>query len=103
MVEEKSKRLASAIGLCRKAGKIALGTEMVCDGVRAHRVLLVVASGLASDNTKKKISDCCAFYNTEVRFCEISPEELGAAIGKGTVSCIGITDENFKRLIENNL
>lgn len=103
MTDGKNERLASAVGLCRKAGKIAVGTDMVCDAIRAHRVLLVLASKLASDNTKKKISDCCAFYCVKLHFSEMSPEELGTAIGKGPTACVGITDENFKKLIENNI
>lgn len=103
MVETGNARLLSAIGLARKAGKLTIGTDMVCDAVRSHKITLVIASGYASENTKKRISDCASFYKTDVNFVQISTEELGAAIGKSACACIGVSDENFRILIERNL
>lgn len=96
-------KLLSSIGMARKAGRLTIGTEAVCDEVRAHRIKLVIASGASSDNTKKRISDCTAFYRTRTVFIDASPEELGTAIGKTATACVGIADENFIKLIERNL
>ena len=96
-------KLLSSIGLAKKAGKLTIGTEAVCDEVRAHNIKLVVASGLASDNTKKRITDCAKFYRTKTVFISVTPDALGAAIGKTATACVGIADDNFIKLIERNL
>lgn len=103
MTDNQSKGILSAVGLCRKAGKLIIGTDAVCDALKTRRVLLVFASDGASDNTKKRLCDKCTFYKTEIHFADISPDDLGAAIGKGPTACVGITDENFKKLIESKL
>lgn len=103
MAETENAKLLSAIGLARKAGKLVVGTDMVCEAIRAHRIAMVVASGDASENTKKRISDCASFYKMNVNFVTVSTEELGAAIGKSACACVGVSDENFRILIERNL
>ncbi|MBR7082405.1 MAG: ribosomal L7Ae/L30e/S12e/Gadd45 family protein [Clostridia bacterium] len=95
------KSLLFRIGLGRRAGKLIIGTEMVCDGVRDGKVLLILLSSRASDNSKKRILGCADYYNAEVETIDVTTEELGAAIGKSAVACVGITDENIVRLINS--
>ena len=60
MISEENReiqKLLSLIGLARKAGKLTVGTEAVCDSIRGGKVKLVIASAEASDNTKKRISN----------------------------------------------
>lgn len=95
------KSLLFRIGLGRRAGKLIVGTEMVCDGVRDGKVLLILMASDASDNSKKRILGCADYYNAEIETIDITTEELGAAIGKTAVACVGITDENIVRLINS--
>ena len=104
MNEDKNlKQLLFSIGLARKAGKLISGTDFVCDGIRQKKIFLVVCAGNVSDNTKKKISDCCAYYHTMLYITEISKEMLGHAIGKSFAACVGITDNNLSELISRNI
>ena len=96
-------KLLSLIGLARKAGKITIGTEMVCDAVRSGDVKLVIASENSSDNTKKRISNCVLHYVVRLEYIAATPDELGRAIGKPATACVGIGDENFIKLISANL
>lgn len=93
----------SSLGLARKAGKLTPGTDAVCDAIRSHRVSLVLVSTSASDNTKKRISNCATFYKIPIEYVDASPDEIGAAIGKTAAACVGVADENFKILIIGNL
>lgn len=97
------KQLLFSIGLARKAGKLISGTDFVCDAIRKNKVLLVVCSNEISDNTKKKISDCCIYYHAALCFADVSKEALGNAIGKSFAACVGITDENLSELISRNI
>ena len=97
------KQLLFSIGLARKAGKVISGTDSVCDEIRKNKIFFVLCAGDVSENTKKKISDCCKYYQIKLHFCEFSKETLGNAIGKSFSACIGITDKNLSELISRNL
>jgi len=100
MDENKIKSVLMRIGLGKKAGKIVFGTEAVCDAMRDKKVILALIAEDASDNSKKRICNCASYYNTKTETMDgVSTETLGASIGKSSVACIGITDENFVKLI----
>ena len=82
---------------------MAVGTDAVCDEIRKHKVFIAICANDVSDNTKKKISDCCTYYQIKLYFCELTKNDLGHAIGKPYAACIGITDENLSELISRNL
>ena len=99
MISEENReiqKLLSLIGLARKAGKLTVGTE-------GGKVKLVIASAEASDNTKKRISNCAEYYGVCAEYVAVSPDMLGKAIGKTATACVSIDDENFVKLITSNL
>lgn len=100
---EKTKKLLFKIGLAKKAGRLIAGADMVCGGIREGKVLIVVASSELSENTAKRLSDRCQYYGIRLIVCDVSKEELGAAIGKPFAACVGITDQNLSELICRNL
>lgn len=94
-------KFLSVLGLCRKAGKIQLGADNVCDAVRSGRSRLVVLASDASDNTKKKITNCTAYYKKRLFVCETGKGKLGACLGRdGEVSCAAVCDDSFRTLLE---
>ncbi len=97
------KRFTFALSLARKAGKALCGTEIVCNGIRSGSVVLVVLSASASANSKKRISNCASYYNKKVLYTTFTPEELGGAVGKASLACIGVTDNNLAFNIERSL
>ena len=103
MNKTSTEQLLFTIGLARKAGKVSVGTEMVCDDIRKKKVRLVIYAEDVSANTEKRICDCCTYYKVFCKKSVLSKETLGAAIGKSFAACIGITDENLSELICRNL
>ncbi len=99
----KTKELLCKIGLAKKAGGLLSGTDIVCSGIRERKVLVVIVSSDLSENTAKRLSDRCRYYDIRLIACEASKEELGAAIGKPFTACVGITDKNLSELICRNL
>ena len=95
----------SAIGLCKKAGGAIFGTEMVCDALRENkRVCLVIVPSDNSENTRKKISDKCAFYRVDLKELPASGETLAHAAGKsGHCAALGVTDHNFAQLLSKTM
>ena len=96
-------QLLFTIGLARKAGKISVGTEMVCDDIRKKNIRLVIYASDVSMNTEKRLCDCSNYYQVPCRKCDVTKDMLGAAIGKSFAACIGVTDANLSELISRNL
>ncbi len=90
----KEKKILSLLGLCRRAGKLISGQEKVESGIREGQALLVVIAADASDNTKKRFTDKCSFYEVPC-YCVFTKEEIGQAIGYEERATLAVTDEGF--------
>lgn len=101
--EGKIRRFKFALSLSRKAGKALCGAPLVCDAIRMGRLELAIVSKSASENSKKRVSNCASHYNAKILYTELTPEELGAAVGKSSLACIGIIDKNLAFNVERNL
>ncbi len=75
------------IGLCARARQMVSG-ESACElALKAGNAALVLIDQTASDNTKKKFTDACAYRN--VPLYTLPEDMLGQAIGKsGRVTAI---------------
>ena len=51
------------LGLCLKSGNLISGTDLVIEQIRAKKVHLVVILNDSAENTIKKVTDKCKFYN----------------------------------------
>lgn len=93
------KAALSIAGLSKKAGRLAVGTDKVCDDIRgAGTVRLVAAAEDISANTDKRISDCCKWHGVQLEKCPFTSEQLGAALGRESgIACAGFTDEGFSK------
>jgi len=82
------------LGLVQKAGYLASGEFQCEDAIKRGRAYLVIIAEDASQNTKKKFSDKCAYYDVR---CVVmsSKEELGGRIGKSERSCVAVLDSGF--------
>ena len=84
------------LGLCRRAGKLIMGTDLVTKSLPSKKTYLVIYTGDSSDNTKKRVTDKCSYYGVEAIMTDFDSSTVGDAIGKsGTVCTLGITDINF--------
>ena len=103
MSKDSNARLRGMLGFAMRAGKLIIGTEMICKSMankKSGPKLVVVSTG-ASEGTKKKLSTKCEFYGIKMVQINMSTDELGALIGKTyTPAAVGVTDEGFSREIE---
>lgn len=83
------------IGLARKAGKLAVGSDAVETAVRNGKAVLVLLAADASAGTKKRIGDKCASYGVALQTTEYTRERLGAAVGKDPAACAAFLDASF--------
>lgn len=97
-------RILSYLGLCRKAGKLVCGTDMATDAIRHGKVVLALTSSDASENTVKRISDCCKYRGVEYISLPYTCAEVGSALGKtGGIAAVCTADENFAQMIKKSL
>ncbi len=81
------------LGLCARASRLVSG-EGTCElTLRKGDAKLVLIDSGASNNTKKKFLDACAFRNVPYRM--LPEDELGKAIGKNSRMVAVITDISF--------
>lgn len=89
-------RIKGMIGLARRAGKVVIGTELVCLALPKGKVRLVIIASTASVGTREKLSYKCEYYKIPSLVIDIEKEELGALLGKsGSVAVVAICDESF--------
>ena len=95
-------RILSLVGLAAKEGRIRSGEFYTEKAVKAGTAHLVLISGDASENTRKKFQNMCTFY--EVPFYLYgTKQELGTAIGKEMRSSLAVTDAGLSDAIMKEL
>ena len=106
MADEKN--LLGMIGMCRGAEKAIIGVPMVCEHLRKKGEwlkdgenvgFLVIEAADTSENTHKKITDKCIYYNVKHIRIASTCEALGKAVGKSAVGAVAIADKNFCRAL----
>jgi ribosomal protein L7Ae-like RNA K-turn-binding protein len=96
-----SRRAASLLSICQKAGKLASG-EVACEkALQNGTAKLVIICTDASDRTKKKFTNKAFYYkvNCIVRY---EKDEISRNIGKINRAVIAVTDEGFAKALYIN-
>lgn len=75
------RKFLSSLGLCRRAGKLQVGTEAVLLALRKGRAAFVFLASDVSDNTRKKLTSSCAYYKTPLKEACHTMSELSDALG----------------------
>jgi len=78
----------SMLGIAMRAGVLTLGTDGVLGSIASGSAKLVLLDDSASENTKKRFRDSCAFYGVEL--FETPQDRLGFAIGKPGRICAAV-------------
>ncbi len=87
-------KIAGALGLCRRAGKITSGAYLVKEEIRRGKAAIVLLASDTGSDTEKKISSLAAHKEISVRRIPLTKAMLGQCIGKkGEVVCVAIPKE----------
>lgn len=95
-------KLFSQLGLARRAGKLAMGDEIVLKAIRSAQAYLVFVASDASPNTKKKFQNKCTSYRIPL-VIGFERQELGACIGKAEQVVIAVIDHGFSMIMKDEL
>lgn len=95
-------KVLSLVGLATKAGRVVSGEFSTERAVKSGAARMVVVSAEASDNTRKKFENMCAYYEVPIYFYG-TKEELGAAAGKEFRTSLAVTDAGLSDAIMKEL
>lgn len=98
----KAKQWMSLLGLANRARKIISGEELVIKEIRSGRAKLVLMAEDASENTTKKVTDKCNFYQVPLRTVT-DRYSLGQAIGKEARVVVAVVDSGFANKLKQVL
>ena len=100
MKNNENQRLFGMLGFAQRAGKLVIGTELICRALPRGRVKLVLVSATASAATKKKLFTKSEYYKVSVIEAQIDTDSLGTLIGKTySPAAVAVEDEGFAREI----
>ena len=95
-------RVLSMLGLATRSRNVVSGGFATEEAVKSGKAYLVIIAADASDNTRKKYSNMCEFYEVPYEYYSVK-EILGHAIGKEERSCLAVTDKGFADSIQKHL
>lgn len=86
--------LLGLLGLAARAGAVLTGTDTVRRGIRDGEVVHVVLAADASPTQQHKLVPLLEARGVPFGIL-LDQERLGAALGKGLVSAVGLTNRGF--------
>ena len=92
----------SMIGIAAKSGNVVSGEFSTEKSVKTGKGFLVLVAADASENTRKKFSNMCEFYEVPIYFIA-NKEELGKFCGKEFRASLAVQDENFAKAMMKEL
>jgi len=93
-------KLLSALAMCRGAGKLKIGFDAAMAAAQKNAIIVVVASDI-SERTKKNVLLRCG-DDMEIVELPRTSTDIESVVGRKFVVA-AVCDENFAKLIENQL
>jgi ribosomal protein L7Ae-like RNA K-turn-binding protein len=84
-------RALSMLGMATRAGAVVPGTDRVREAARAGTLRLAVMAADASENSRGKLLPLLEARGLS-HVIRYERSELGAAVGRGPLSAVGVTD-----------
>ena len=87
-------KLLQDIGLCRRAGKLCMGTDSVKDALKYKRAAVVIISAQISEKSQKEMRFLSEKYESKLCVIPHSFEEIGT-ITRKPIGIMCITDASL--------
>ncbi len=91
-------KLAAALSLSKKAGKLVLGFDVVKEAVQNKKAALVLLSEDISPKTRKEVAFLCGKYSVCLAELPFKLDEIWYLIGK-RAGVIAVTDKGLSEKI----
>ncbi len=91
-------KLAAALSLSKKAGKLVLGFDVVKEAIQNKKAALILLSEELSPKTRKEVEFLCGKYAVGMKELPFRLDEIWYLIGK-RVGVIAVTDAGLSEKI----
>lgn len=99
---ENSERLLSFLGIARKAGKLSLGFDSVCESVRKGESRVILIASDASEGTVRRLRGRLPENYADVYQMPCDIDRINAALGKG-VRLVSVNEKGFANKVKELL
>lgn len=89
-------KLLNFLGLCRRAGKLNIGNDLVLDDIIKGECRLVILASDTSRNTEKKILFNCHKNNVKALKINRTKDEMSWSLGK-FCTVVSVVDSGFAK------
>jgi ribosomal protein L7Ae-like RNA K-turn-binding protein len=90
----KTEEIRGLLGLAKKAGSLVIGSRETRAGLHRGQVRLMLLAADGSPRDRERLERLAEEAGTPVRVAG-PREELGRAVGRDSVSVVGVTDRNL--------
>ncbi|MEE9576907.1 MAG: ribosomal L7Ae/L30e/S12e/Gadd45 family protein [Gemmatimonadota bacterium] len=87
-----------AVGMARRAGCVAVGTRAVREAARGGKLAAILIARDASENARGRLEGVRRRSGTSLTPCA-DRRALGAAVGRGPVAVLGVTERGLADLV----
>ncbi len=91
-----NERLLSLLGLARRAGRVSMGFDPVCDSAAKGEAVLILYTEDVSEGSLKKLRRSIESTGVPLRQLDCDMDALAAAIGK-SVRIVSLNDAGFAK------
>ena len=91
-------KLLAMIGMCKRAGKLVCGFDVVADGIRAGEYTSVFYASDISDKTLKELRFICERDGASANLVKVTMDEIGQITAK-RAGIFAVTDAGLRRKI----
>lgn len=93
-----SNKFLSFLGLAQRSGNLITGEDTCEINIKKGNVKLIIVAQDASNNTKKRFHDLCAYRNIQI-ITYGDRDEMSHAIGKSNRAVYGVKDVAFSEML----
>lgn len=96
-------RLLGLVGLCRRAGRLALGDACAGESARAGRARALLLAQDAGDTARRRAVRWAEEADVPLLTLPVDKAALGRALGRASCAVAAVEDTGFARQIEGRL
>ena len=93
-------KLFSMLGICRKAGKLVLGTDAVCEAAQKQSLHLILLTQDLSRRSREKIATTASNTSVILMQAPLKMDDVAALTGKAA-GIVGISDKGLADAVKD--
>lgn len=99
-VNNGSKNIGGSLSMCRRAGKLRMGMDMVKSACNMGEARGVYAASDISEKTLKEVKYVCAKNGVRLYAAGMDMQQIGDAVGKRT-GILAVCDDGFNKKLSS--